>query len=348
MSGKLFIDSFEKLPIIIAEAGVNHNGDPRLAMKLVEAAAEAGADMIKFQTFKAEECASAYAPAAQYQRKTEISSQLELLRGLELDFAVFARLKKFSEEKGLAFLSTPDGSASLKCLIEIKVDAVKIGSGEVTNLPFLAEIAASRLPVIFSTGMSTIGEVEKAVACLKKNGCTDLTLLHCTSEYPAPANEINLRTMKTMRQAFSLPVGLSDHSTGFEAAIAATALGACIIEKHFTLDRNLPGPDHAASIEPAELKTMVDSVRKTAEMMGSAIKVPSPAEMKNMPLVRRGICAARAIKAGQKIVRQDLACKRPTGDLAPEMLDLIVGRIALRDFQPDQPICWNQLGQVDE
>ncbi|MEW6712195.1 MAG: N-acetylneuraminate synthase [Candidatus Riflebacteria bacterium] len=348
MSGKLFIDSFENLPIIIAEAGVNHNGDPRLAMKLVEAAAEAGADMVKFQTFKAEECASAFAPAAQYQRKTEISGQLELLHGLELDFAVFAELKKLAKEKGMAFLSTPDGSASLKCLIEIHVDAIKIGSGEVTNLPFLAEIAAARLPVIFSTGMSTIGEVEKAVACLKNHGCTDIMLLHCTSEYPAPANEINLRVMKTMQQAFSLPVGLSDHSNGFEAAIAATALGACIIEKHFTLDRNLPGPDHAASLEPAELKAMISSIRKTAAMMGSAIKAPSPAEMKNLPLVRRGICAARKIRAGQKISLEDLACKRPTGDLAPEMLDLIVGRIALCDFQPDQPICWNQLGQVDE
>jgi N-acetylneuraminate synthase/N,N'-diacetyllegionaminate synthase len=342
----MFMTKFRQSPLIIAEAGVNHNGNPDLAMKLIEAAAEAGADLIKFQTFKAYECASSYSGTAEYQKQVGAANQFELLQKLELRFADFIKLKARAEELGLGFLSTPDGEESLEFLCSIGVEAIKIASGEITNLPFLAKIGAKKLPTLLSTGMSDIGEVEKAISTLEESGCPEIILLHCTTEYPAPTDEINLRAMQTLANSFALPVGLSDHSVGIEAAIAATALGANIIEKHFTLDQSLPGPDHAASLNPVQLKNLVDAVRKTTAMLGSPVKCATESEKKNRLLVRRSICAKNKISAGERLTIDNLCCKRPATGIAPEFMPLLTGRKSKCEIEPDQPINWEDLDGV--
>ena len=340
----MFINSFSNKPIIIAEAGVNHNGDLKTALKLVKEAAKAGADIIKFQTFKAYECASNTAQTAEYQKKSKHQNQLKMLSELELPFSDFVKLKQYAEELKIVFLSTPDGQESLNFLCKLGVKAIKIASGEITNFPFLKLIAEKRLPLILSTGMSSLGEVEKAVATLQKNGINDLMLLHCSSSYPAQPQELNLRAMQTMKTAFNLPTGFSDHTTGIEAAIAATALGAEIIEKHFTLDKNLPGPDHSASIEPHELKQMVESIRKTKIMLGSTIKRPSNSEKNNIELVRRSLCAKRNLAKNQEISAEDICCKRPASGIKPEFFETLTGRKCIQSIKADQPIAWNQIG----
>jgi N-acetylneuraminate synthase len=344
----MFLSQFKNKPVIIAEIGVNHNGCFNLARQMIEAAAQAGADLVKMQTFTADECASRFSPKADYQQLQAAKNQFELLKQLELPLEKFAELKAYAEQLGLTFLSTPDGSKSLQCLLDLKPAAIKVASGEITNLPFLQQIAASGLPVIISTGMSTIGETEKAIDCLQSNGCPELMLLHCTSQYPAPAPDINLKAMQTMQQAFNLPVGFSDHSMGYEAAIAATALGAQIIEKHFTLDRSLTGPDHAASLEPEELKALVTSLRKTATMLGNGLKVPATCEAGNRQTVRRSLVAARQISAGETLKPAMLTCKRPGTGIAPEMLAYVVNRLVLTDISIDTPISWNQLGPIKQ
>ena len=348
MLNSRFLQRFDRLPVIIAEAGVNHNGKLETARELVFEAAKAGADIIKFQTFTADECASEYTPKAEYQNDVESSNQFELLKKLELPFSAFIELSRLAQSENLEFLSTPDGEKSLQCLTSIPVNALKIASGEVTNLPFLAMIAQTGIPVILSTGMSRLGEVEKAINCLQGNGCNDIVLLHCTSAYPAADQEINLRVLQTLRQAFGLPVGFSDHSRGIEAAIAATALGACLIEKHFTLDCLQAGPDHKASLDPKQFSQMVLAVRRTSMMLGKGMKRPTNAESENSPVVRRGVCAARNIAKGSTIRSEDLCCKRPAGNIEPEFLEMVTRRIALQDFVPDQPIFWNQLGKVEK
>ncbi len=342
----MFLDN-KRLPFIIAEIGVNHNGNAETAKKLIDAAYSAGVDAVKFQTFKAWECASKFAPTADYQKEIA-ENQYKLLEGLELDFADFADLKEYAESLGLVFLSTPDGQKSLVFLCDIGVKAIKIASGELTNLPFLTSIAFKKLPVILSTGMGTLGEVEEAINTLKLAGASDIMLMHCTTEYPAPAEDCNLKAIQTMQNAFNLPVGFSDHTLGSEAAIAAATLGAVIFEKHITLDKTMEGPDHAASIEPDELKTYVEAIRKSITMLGNGIKIPSKSELKNIPLVRRSLVAAKPIKAGEILTGDKIAIKRPAKGIEPKQLINALGRPVLKDLSEDEPITWNDLGEIIE
>ncbi|MBQ2593659.1 MAG: N-acetylneuraminate synthase [Candidatus Riflebacteria bacterium] len=337
----------KRIPFIIAEIGVNHNGCAETAKKLIDAAYSAGVDAVKFQTFKAWECASKFAPTADYQKEIA-ENQYKLLEGLELDFADFADLKEYAESLGLVFLSTPDGQKSLDFLCDIGVKAIKIASGELTNLPFLTAIAFKKLPVILSTGMGTLGEVEEAINTLKLAGASDIILMHCTTEYPAPAEDCNLKAIQTMQNAFHLPVGFSDHTLGSEAAIAAATLGAVIFEKHITLDKTMEGPDHAASIEPDELKTYVEAIRKTITMLGNGIKIPSKSELKNIPLVRRSLVAAKPIKAGEILTGDKIAIKRPANGIEPKQLINALGRRVLKDLSEDEPITWKDLGEIIE
>ncbi len=341
-----FLAKFNNKPVIIAEAGVNHNGSIELARRLVDAAADVGADVIKFQTFKAHECSGHFAVTAPYQQKTGASDQFKLLESLELDFADVGDLKEYAEEKGLVFLSTPDGQLSLNLLCDIGSAAIKVASGELTNLPFLAAIGMKKCPVILSTGMGTLGEVQKAINTLRESGTPEMMLLHCTSEYPASAEDTNLLGITTLRQAFDLPVGFSDHTEGIEAAIAATAIGATIIEKHLTLDRGMHGPDHAASMEPHEFAAMVKALRRTAAMLGNGVKKPMPGEAANLPLVRRGLVAARDLKPGQTLTGKDIAIKRPAAGIAPELLLQALHRRLLVGLSADEPITWQHLGEV--
>lgn len=327
---------------IIAEAGVNHNGDTELAKKLIDMASECGADAVKFQTFKAEESTGKTAEKAEYQKKNdgEENSQLEMIRNLELPFEAFFELKKYAENKGIDFISTPDGIESLKCLIDINVPLIKIGSTEVTNVKFLKEIAKSGKPIILSTGMSRLGEVEKAVDVLQENGVTQLQLMHCTTDYPTELKDVNLKAMMTLKSAFQLPVGYSDHTLGFEAGVAATTLGASCIEKHITLDREMKGPDHRASMPPLEFKEYVEHIRNTEMLLGDGRKRPTQKEMKIMPQVRRSILAAKDLKKGTLITEDMLCFKRPGTGIAPEYVDILVGRELKRDIQKEEIITW--------
>lgn len=331
--------------VIIAEAGVNHNGSLDLALKLVDAAKEAGADAVKFQTFRAENLATTSAHKAAYQERTTSSSetQFEMLKRLELDADAHRKLIEHCRSIGVQFLSSPFDLESIDLLEKLQVPLYKIPSGEITNLPFLRRIAGKGKPVIVSTGMCTLGEVEEAVQTLRDSGATDITLLHCVTEYPAPFAEINLRAMHTMRTAFGLPVGYSDHSPGTEIAIAATALGAVVIEKHFTLDRNLPGPDHAASLEPAELKQMVISIRHVQEALGNGIKVPAKCEIPNVSVARKSLVASRPLSAGHRIEPDDLAVKRPGNGILPRQQQDLVGRTLRSDVKKDELLRWDHL-----
>jgi len=342
----MFLDQFSVKPVIIAEAGVNHNGSRELAHRLIEVAASAGANVIKFQTFKAEECAGRFAATAEYQKSCSAEDQFQLLRDLELPFSDFAGLKEHAEALGMLFLSTPDGIASLDLLCHIDVAAIKTGSGEVSNLPFLREIGSRRRPVILSTGMSTLGEVQKALHALREGGASDIMLLHCTSEYPAPPADCNLNCIPLLSQAFAVPVGFSDHTQGHEAAIAATTLGARIIEKHLTLDRSMSGPDHAASLDPEQFADMVTAVRKTTVMLGSGQKSAASGEAANLLLVRRSLVAAADVQAGEILTADKIAIKRPAGGIAPELLSQALNRRVCSDLSADEPITWLHLGEV--
>ncbi len=342
----MFLKLFSREPVIIAEAGVNHNGSRELAHRLVEAAAAAGADVVKFQTFRAEECAGRFAETARYQKTCAIADQFMLLKGLELPFSDFAGLKQHAEELGMHFLSTPDGTASLDLLCSLDVAAIKTGSGEVSNLPFLREIAARQRAVILSTGMSSLGEVQKAIAALRAGGAGEIMLLHCTSEYPAAPADCNLNCIPLLSQSFSVPVGFSDHTEGYEAAVAATALGARIIEKHLTLDRGMAGPDHAASLDPDQFAEMVAAVRKTAVMLGSGHKSAAIGETANRQLVRRSLVAAVDLKAGEILTADKTAIKRPAGGIAPELLNHALNRRVCKAVSQDEPITWQHLGEV--
>jgi N,N'-diacetyllegionaminate synthase len=330
---------------IIAEAGVNHNGSVDLALKLVDAAKASGADAVKFQTFRAERLATETAHKAAYQERTVSGSesQLEMLKRLELSAEAHRRIIEHCREAGIEFLSSPFDSESADLLESLDVRIVKIPSGEITNLMFLKHIAMKGRPVILSTGMSTLGEVEEAVAAIRCNGSPSLTLLHCVTEYPAPYAEVNLRAMMTLKQAFGLPVGYSDHTPGIEIAIAAVAMGAEVIEKHFTLDRGLPGPDHAASLEPGELAEMVQAIRHVEAALGNGIKTPAPCEVPNIGVARKSIVADRNLPAGHRISEDDLRVKRPGTGLAPRLLDQVVGRMLRNAVQKDELIRWDQL-----
>lgn len=328
--------------LIIAEAGVNHNGDITMAKQLVAVAAAAGADLVKFQTFDAAMLVSAEAPKADYQIAAtgDNESQYEMVRKLELSRADHEVLIADCAAHGIGFFSTAFDTGSFDMLIGLGLDRVKIPSGEITNLPFLRHIAGCGLPVIVSTGMATIAEIDAALAVLEAGGTarSDVTLLHCNTEYPTPMADVNLRAMANLGAAFGTAVGYSDHTQGIEVAIAAVALGATVIEKHFTLDRGLPGPDHLASLEPAELAAMVAAIRNIEAALGDGIKRPSASEAKNRPIARKSIVAARAIAKGEVLTADNLTAKRPGTGISPMAWDDVVGRRAARDFAADEPI----------
>ena len=350
---------------VIAEAGVNHNGSIDRAHQLIDAAADAGADAVKFQTFKAAKLASAAAPKAAYQaRETGAAeSQLQMLRALELSEDDHIALMAHCAERHIEFLSSPFDEESLSLLVKLGVKRLKLGSGELTNAPILIAAARSGLPLFLSTGMATLAEVEDALGALAFGRApagtgpsraafaaawaaptgrdwvrANVTLLHCTTEYPSPADQTNLRAMHTMRERFAVPCGYSDHTVGHAACLAAVALGAVVIEKHLTLDRNLPGPDHKASIEPDDLKRLVDGIRTVEAAMGDGVKAPVPAEIPNMAVARKSVVAARAIAKGDRITADDVTVKRPGSGRSPFELWDVIGSIAARDYQPDDLI----------
>jgi len=330
---------------IIAEAGVNHNGDANLAKKLIDVAKEAGADAVKFQTFKAEEVVTQDAQKAEYQKETTGAeeSQFDMIKKLELTGRDFEELSTYAQEKGIIFLSTPGGKESVDLLDRLGVPAFKVGSGEITNFPLLKHIARRRKPIILSTGMSTLGEVEEALQVLGKEGAEEIVLLHCVSCYPAKMEDMNLKAMQTLRQAFALPVGLSDHTIGITMPIAAVALGACVIEKHFTLDKNLPGPDHRASLEPEELQQMVRAIRDVGKAMGNAIKEPTEEEEKNKKVARRSIVAKVDILEGTIITEEMLGIKRPGTGIEPKYIEEIAGATTKVDIKRNGRITWSKI-----
>ena len=324
---------------IIAEAGVNHNGSFDLACKLVDEAKKAGVDCIKFQTFKAEKLVSHSAKKAEYQkRETGDSSQQDMLKQLELSFEEFIALKAYCDKVGIAFLSTPFDFDSLAFLDTIDMPFWKIPSGEVTNYPYLVALAKTGKPIVMSTGMCTMEEIGEAVAVLKENGAGEIKLLHCNTEYPTPFEDVNLTAMDHIRGAFSLEVGYSDHTKGIEIPIAAAAVGATIIEKHFTLDKNMEGPDHKASLEPHELAQMVSAIRNIEKALGDGVKRPSPSEEKNKPIARKSIVAQVAIKKGEVFTEQNLTVKRPGEGISPMQWENVLGQTAIRSFTPDEMI----------
>ena len=329
--------------IIIAEAGVNHNGDIGLAFKLIDAAAEAGADYIKFQTFKASKIARKTAPKATYQVKQgqdADESQYEMLSKLELTPEMHETLIQYCGQKGITFLSTPFDMESIDLLTGLGIKIGKIPSGEITNLPYLRKMAKSFEHLILSTGMADLQEVENALRAIREAGkpLSDITVLHCTSEYPAPLDEVNLFAMTKMAQLFNVAVGYSDHTEGIEVPIAATALGAKIIEKHFTLDRLMEGPDHAASLEPEELIEMVKRIRNVEKALGNGDKVPTNSEKANKLVARKSIVAAVPISRGDVFTDANLTVKRPGTGVSPMRWDEVVGRAADRDYNEDDPI----------
>lgn len=330
--------------IVIAEAGVNHNGDLDSARRLIDAAVEAGVDYVKFQTFVAGELASNHASKASYQQNTTSNdeSQLEMLRRLELSIEDHQILIQHCRESGIRFFSTAFDAGSAALLAELDLDFSKIPSGEITNLPYLRQTAQIGRPILLSTGMATLGEVETAIEVLESNGSSrrEITVLHCNTEYPTPLNHVNLSAMVTMRDALKVNVGYSDHTLGIEVPIAAVALGASVIEKHFTLDRSLPGPDHAASLEPDELKAMVSAIRNIESALGDGIKGPSASELPNRAIARKSIVAAANIKTGETFTEDNLAAKRPGTGLSPMRWDELIGRKADRNYVKDDIIVW--------
>lgn len=328
--------------LVIAEAGVNHNGNMDLARELIEVAAEAGADLVKFQTFSARRLTTDKAEKTAYQiRNTGKSeSQREMLRRLELSEEMHTTLIAQCACFGIGFFSTGFDIPSIDLLVKLGIDRLKIPSGEITNLPYLRHAGAQAKEIILSTGMATFAEVESAVDVLQKAGTPreHITVLHCTSDYPTQMSDVNLRAMLTMRDALGVAVGYSDHTSGIEVAIAAVALGATVIEKHFTLDRSLVGPDHKASLEPNELKSMVAAIRNIEVALGDGVKRVMPGEAQNKPNVRKSLVAATEIRAGDAYNANNLAVKRPATGLSPMLWDSVIGRKAPRDFLPDEPI----------
>lgn len=324
---------------IIAEAGVNHNGSFKLACKLVDAAKTAGVDCIKFQTFKSENLVSQNAKKAEYQKKTTgDGSQADMLKKLELSYDEFRALKNYCDKVGICFLSTPFDLDSIDFLNSIDMPFWKIPSGEITNYPYLVAIAKTGKPVVMSTGMSEMEEIEATIYVLRENGTKEIKLLHCNTEYPTPFEDVNLRAMQTMRDRFGLGVGYSDHTKGIEVPVAAVALGATVIEKHFTLDRNMEGPDHKASLEPNELTTMVSSIRHIEKALGDGNKTPSPSEKKNIAVARKSIVAKRIINVGEVLTEDNITVKRPGIGISPMKWLDVVGAQAVRDFEEDELI----------
>jgi N-acetylneuraminate synthase/N,N'-diacetyllegionaminate synthase len=325
---------------IIAEAGVNHNGDLELAKRLVDAAKEASADAVKFQTWVTEKLVAPDARMAEYQRENlgRDQSQFEMLKQLEFSYDEFREIKAYADRQGILFFSTPDEEESADFLEDLGVPVFKIGSGEVTNLPFLRYVALKKKPIILSTGMSTIGEVEAAVRTIEEAGNRQILLLHCVSKYPAEPSDCNLRAMDTLRIAFQYPVGFSDHTLGIEISIAAVARGACILEKHITLDKKLPGPDHRMSLNVAEFAQMVQAIRMVEAALGTGRKEPISTEWETKQVVQKAIVAARDIPAGKILELDDLALRRTSGGLPPYYLQLLIGRKVRHTIRANQVI----------
>ncbi len=327
---------------IIAEAGVNHNGSMELARKLCDAAKQSGADAVKFQTFKTERIIVRNAGLAEYQKRnlTQSRTQFEMLKELELSYADFKKIKDYCDKIAIEFISTPDEEESLDFLVSLGIGKIKVGSGEINNLPYLRKIGALQGKVIISTGMATLGEIEAALDVLIKEGTKkeNIIVLHCNTEYPTPVKDVNLSAMLTIKDAFKVNVGYSDHTAGIEVPIAAAALGASVIEKHFTLDRTMPGPDHKASLEPDELKAMVRAIRNIEKAMGTGIKRASPSELKNKPIARKSIVAACHIKKGEVLTERNLTTKRPGTGISPMQWDEVIGKAAKRNFAMDELI----------
>jgi len=331
------------MTLIIAEAGVNHNGDIRLAHQLIEAAAKIGADIVKFQTFKAKNLSTNYAEKAYYQKKTtkEIS-QREILSRLELKPEDHKELIDACEANGIEFLSTGFDNDSLDFLETLNLKRIKVPSGEITNVPYLRKVAYMKKPLILSTGMSNLGEIENAINVLEQSGLDReyITVLHCTTEYPAPFSEVNLKAISTIREAFKVSVGYSDHTIGIQVPIAAAALGSSIIEKHLTLDKNLPGPDHKASLEPNEFSSMVKSIRIIEDSLGNGVKMATKSELSNRDVVRKSIVAAIQIKAGDYFSEENLTTKRPGIGISPSRWDELIGKKSKISYEPDDLIQW--------
>ena len=327
---------------IIAEAGVNHNGSMKLAEELIDAAAEAGADFVKFQSFRADGLVSKNAPKADYQNRTTdvTESQYDMIRRLELQVQDHERLISHCRSRGIGFLSSPFDHDSIDLLDRLGLDIFKVPSGDVTNLPYLRKLGALKKQVILSTGMADMKEVGDALQVLVSGGTpkSNITVLHCNTEYPTPFEDVNLRAMQAIKRTYDVNIGYSDHTTGIEIPLAAAALGASVIEKHFTLDRNMEGPDHKASLEPDELKQMVSGIRNVEKALGGETKKPSPSEAANIPVVRKSIVAATDIAKGDEFTEGNLAVKRPGSGLSPMLWDEVLGRKAEKDFMKDELI----------
>lgn len=332
----------EKNTLIIAEAGVNHNGELDLALRLVDIAADAGADLVKFQSFSADRLAVLDAKKASYQLANTGAgeSQHEMLQRLELSRADHEALMQRCRERNIGFLSTGFDIQSVNMLVDLGQTLFKIPSGEITNLPYLRHIGGLGGRVILSTGMATLGEIEDALVVLEQSGTprSGVTVLHCTTQYPAPFEDVNLRVLPVLCASLGVEVGYSDHTLGIEVAIAAVALGATVIEKHFTLDRGLSGPDHAASLEPTELKSMVKAIRNIERSLGTSVKRRTTSEVSNAAVVRKSIVAERAIRAGERFTEENLTTKRPGTGMSPMRWDDVVGRVASRDYRKDELI----------
>lgn len=328
--------------LIIAEAGVNHNGDMQMAKRLIDAAAAAGADLVKFQTFNASRQVTRSAKKADYQTQTTDSSESQhaMLQRLELTEAMHHELIEHCASRQIGFFSTGFDIECVDLLVRLGQEQFKIPSGEITNLPYLRHIGQLGKKIILSTGMASLGDIEAAIDVLEQSGTprSKLTVLHCTTEYPTPMAEVNLRAMRSIHAAFGVDVGYSDHTQGIEVAIAAVAMGASVIEKHFTLDRTLPGPDHQASLEPAELSAMVAAIRNIEAALGDGIKRLTPSEARNKPVARKSLVARRAIKAGEVFTADNLTTKRPGNGISPMRWDELLGKQALRDYVADELI----------
>ena len=333
--------------LVIAEAGVNHNGDPDLAFKLVRSAADIGADVVKFQTFQSRALATSHAEKAAYQKANtgELENQLTMLKKLEISPDLHLELIEYCRKCGIEFLSTAFDSNSIDLLNSLDLSRWKIPSGEITNLPYLQKIGSFKKPVILSTGMSYLGEIESAINVLEKSGLDRdlITVLHCTSEYPAPYDQVNLRAMQTIAQSFNVKVGYSDHTDGISVPIAAVAMGATVIEKHLTLDRTMIGPDHQASLEPDQFAAMVKGIRTLEKSMGNGIKQPTSNELINRSVVRKSIVASKSISVGESFSSENLTSKRPGTGISPMFFDDLIGTKATKSYVPDEQILWPQV-----
>lgn len=325
---------------IIAEAGVNHNGSRDLALRLCREARNCNVNAIKFQTFKTEKLLTKKIAMAQYQERNigTGKTQYEMAKELELSYETFAEIKAYCDSLGIEFLSTPDEEESLDFLVSLGLKRLKIGSGEITNVPFLRKVGSTGLDIILSTGMSTMAEVKNAYSILVNNGARSVSLLHCTSDYPCSFEDVNLRVIDTLKKTFNTRVGYSDHTQGIEISLAAVAIGAEIVEKHFTLDRTLPGPDHVVSIEPGELKMLVEKARNIESALGDGVKQPTTAELKIRPLVRKNIVASKHIQAGEIFTADNLTTKRSSEGIGAENWDAAIGIAAQRDYDADEGI----------